>query len=107
MPSDQFSPDERAVLESQALDLGNLEQEARRNAHERKEKFREHFSFAMQLIFWLAVFLIVAMGFSWAWHMIAPSSWSYLNETQIQKIETILFSGALAGLIPRFAEKYI
>ena len=99
--------DRWAFLESQALDRGDLQSEAQRNAHNRSETFKNNINNAMTILFWLAILVISIMFVSWAWHLLTPLELHYLKEAQIEKIETMLFSGALAGVVPVFAKKYI
>jgi nitrate reductase NapE component len=86
---------------------GTLDVEARKNAHNRNENFKNHLATAACCLFWLAVALLFAFGIVWAYHMITPTNWHFLDAQQIGAIQGMLFSGVISSLTSSFAEKYI
>lgn len=41
----------------------------------------------------------------WLWHFLTP--WIWLDENQLSKIQTVVFSGSLGALVSAFAQKHI
>ncbi len=107
MNSEGSGFDSSAIKESQAIAAGDLEGEARKNAHERGEKIKNHVSRAAVMFFWFAIIILFIMAFSWSWHLLTPIEWHYLADEKVNQIQTIIFSGALASIVPAYAKKYL
>lgn len=99
--------DESANREAAAFGQGNLEEEARRNEHNRRERLRFHIGWAAVWLFWMAVIGVGGMALVWFYHLIAPMAWHWLSVEQVSKIQGMLFSGVVASVIPVYAKKYI
>jgi len=100
--------DDKAKDETDAFSENeNLEAEATRNKHNRKQRILHHVSFAMVIVFWVAVLLALGAIVSWAWHFLTPEHKHYLTPEQINKIETVIFTGATASLVQAYAKKHL
>lgn len=95
-----------AKKEGIALESDSLEDEAKRNSHGRRENFRNHIKIAAICLFWVGVICIMSLILTEAWHLITPQKYHYIDDNQKSKIETILFSGALAAMVSGFSKKY-
>ena len=62
---------------------------------------------AVIVLFWIFVGLAVLGIAIFAWHQMAPNAWGWLSERQLDKLQTILFSGALVGLGGHIARRYL
>ena len=99
---------DRATLEAEAMAAGlRLDEEAAFHAHKRRERLRTHLGFAAILLFWLFVVIVVAAVATYAWHIIAPPEFHYLEENQVNTIQTILISGLLSWIVPSYAKRYM
>ncbi len=74
------------------------------NEHCRQEKFKKHKSWIALVLVWSVLIGIVFMSGVWLWHLITP--WSWLNHDQLNRLETILFSGVISSLISPFIKRY-
>ena len=106
-PPDPRQRDSLAEDEASAFAEDELEKRAKRGAHERRERFRDHIAKAAGFVFWVFVLMGVAAIGIWFWHLLAPETWHFLTSTQISKIEIVVFSAVLASAIPALARKYI
>ncbi len=56
----------------------------------------------MGWIVWILMLLLCCLfvGFlgTWAWHFLIPTYWHWLSPDQIEKIESIIFSGTLGAM---------
>lgn len=68
---------------------------------------KRHFVRAVILVFWLLVSIAVIASVIFAWHFLAPPKWGFLSEQQLEKIQTMLFSGAGVGLAGFVSKKYL
>ena len=56
------------------------------------------------LISFLAVAFLVSFSF-WLFHYIAPISWHWLDSEQLGKIQSVIFSSALGGVVSFVLQK--
>ena len=99
--------DTLAELESNSFSNDDLQRVADVNQHQRDEKIKGDIARASRFVFWVCVAVITAMGLTWAWHILTPASLHYLARADVQQVQTMLFSGTIAGLVPLFAKKYM
>ena len=59
---------------------------------------------AVCMMWFFALVFISSMGV-WLFHFLTP--WGWLNEFQLSKIQTVIFSGSLGALVSAFAQKHI
>lgn len=99
--------DSLAIRESLSLENDNLEKQASVREHRRREKFKDHMGCSSLIIFWFMVSILLGMIFCWGWNILTPASWHFLNESQVDKIQTILFTASVVELLPSFVKKYL
>lgn len=105
-PTLSSGDDKEAMKESEYFDDADYDGISKKNEHERKEKFKKHLGVAAILIFWGAVASLLMMAAFWVYHLISPSAWHFLNQIQLDKIQTILFSATLVKIVGEFSKKY-
>ena len=86
--------DAEAMAFSEGRDLSKEKQEA---DHERFLRFHWHLSYGIIIILWIAIIVLSAMGLCWAFHMISPERYHFLDAAQLSDIKTILFSGGVGA----------
>jgi hypothetical protein len=61
------------------------------------------------MIAFLVFFAILFVGSLGAWsiHYLLPVDWHWLSEVQLSKIQSILFSGGIGGVISLIAQKQL
>ena len=59
---------------------------------------------AMMIVFAL---LFLSSIVSWAWHYVMPTRWGWLNDDQLSKIQSVIFSGSLGGIVSIMAQKQL
>lgn len=53
------------------------------------------------------VVAFIATFLAWAWHQIGPQECLWLTESQLSKIQSVIFSGAIAAVATSYAQKHI
>jgi hypothetical protein len=107
-----FTPDASklasALAEEEAAKLGaglDLEHDGRRQEHARHQTFRNQVNLATLILFWLIVACVGAGVLVFAWHLVMPVSWHWLNDAMRDKLQTLLaaalLSSALTGYVNR------
>lgn len=56
------------------------------------------------IMVFFSVAFILAFG-SWIWHYLTP--WSWLAPEQLSKIQSVIFSGVLGGVVSSYAQKHL
>ena len=56
------------------------------------------------LVMLLAVAFLASFS-SWLWHYITPTSWHWLDSEQLGKIQSVIFSSALGGVVSFILQK--
>ena len=51
-----------------------------------------------------AVLFIVSI-ISWSWHYLGPVYWHWLNEQQLSKVQSVIFSGGLGAILSSMVQK--
>jgi len=81
----------------------DIEKDGRKREHGRDQKFRTHLNHAVLVIFWVFTVCTAAAVAVTAMHFLFPESWLWLNEKQLDKVQTFLltalFSSALTGYV--------
>lgn len=100
--------DSLALNESQALaNDEDLEEIARRADHSRRESFKNHFHRALIILFWTFFLGLMTAGGLWAFHLLTPEKWHFLNDAQLSEIKSTFFTGVLSsGLSIAVKSKY-
>lgn len=96
-------PDDGGIKEATLFGLGlTVEQMEKRAAAEeirRSERFREHFEriAIFALYFFTVLFGIAAL--TWGFHLLAPTSWRYLTDDQMSRLQAVVTGGAIGVLL--------
>ncbi len=73
--------------------------------HKNQKKTALHY--ATIGLFWLVVSITAIAISILAWHYLMPPCWGWLSDKQIDKVQTIIFSGAAAALLQGVARKFL
>lgn len=52
-------------------------------------------------------FLFIVSIFAWAYHYVMPVSYCWLNDEQLSKIQSVIFSGSLGGVVAAVAQRQL
>lgn len=66
-------------------------------------------AYGVLIILFLVVFalLFLASLVSWAAHYILPEHWHWLTSNQLSRIQSVLFSGGIGGVVSLVAQKQL
>jgi hypothetical protein len=84
------------------LTIEDLKADAERQEHRRNQKFKDQFELIFTILIWLLFIGFVILGAIWFVHLISTPAFKlvhWLSEEQIDKVEGILTSGIIAGLV--------
>ena len=90
--------DRAASDESVAIQKRKLDSIAREEEHKRQETFRSNLAWGALAILWLVISATAFAIFAVAWHYMAPLEWDWLSDDQLARIQTYIFSGAVAAI---------
>jgi hypothetical protein len=94
--------DDRSNEEAKQLASGKPTNELKRIAEEneagRTEKFRDHFETLALITLYVVWAIVILFALVWAYHLVAPVGWCRLPDAQIDKIQSILAGGIIAGI---------
>lgn len=65
------------------------------------------YGFMVVALMVLFALLFVGSLVAWAWHYIAPVSWGWLTPDQLSKIQSVIFSGSLGGIVSFIAQRQL
>lgn len=97
--------DKRALKESKSYADRDLDGEALVNDHDRMEKLRGHVHLAEKALLWVAVVLLASGMLVWAFHVLMPVSWGWLNADQMLTVQHLLTTVAVSGLVGGLARR--
>lgn len=88
---------ENAIAEQRSITQGELEEIARKNEHQRSERWKNHFSYAFIGTFWVFWLFFIVMSAVLVWHWITPSEISgkgyhWLDSAQLDHLKTIIIA---------------
>lgn len=100
-PVDDKARKENALL-SNKRDLKN---EANEHFHDLVESVRDIFFCAVKgILIIVSCITVVAIVF-WSWHLLMPSEFWFLTQEQLSKIQTLLTTVAVSGLVGGLAKR--
>lgn len=73
----------------------DLEQTKRQN----DKRWLEHYGWIVVCLTWFFAIIFAIAVLCWTWHYLAPANWQWLDEAQLNKIQSILFSGGLGAVV--------
>lgn len=102
VPEETSVTDETAKKEAAAVASGQYDE----REEARSDRLRHHVHLVMVCAIWAAAALVGFAVFSVAWHYLMPPQWEWLTDSQLNKLQTFLFSG-FAGAIIGFCGRYL
>ena len=78
--------------------LDSLDSWAANNKIRRDEYLRNTFFLGVRILVLLTVFLFGATMSVFVWHLIGPHDYRWLTPTEIEKVQVLVFSGAVSSL---------
>ena len=84
----------------------DLKKDAQQREHGRKQELKDILVRGIKFFFWLFLIVVVGMLLTWVYHLLTPKDWHYLRPDQIDKIQTMLFSGITAAALSGVAKRY-
>lgn len=95
-----------AQTEAAKLAAGDqLEQDGKEKEHNRHQKFKDHVNIAVLVLFWTIVVCVLLGLLTFLFHLICPSAWHYLDERQLEKLQTFLGAAVLSSALTEYANK--
>lgn len=66
-------------------------------------------AYGIALVIFLSVFAALFLGslVSWSAHYLLPEYWHWLTPDQLSKVQSVLFSGSVGGVISIMAQKHL
>ena len=66
-------------------------------------------AYGIVIIALMIVFALLFLGsiIAWAWHYVMPEYWGWLSPEQLSKIQSVIFSGSLGGIVSLIAQKQL
>jgi len=74
---------------------------------DRSERFKDLFSVIAMLMLAVVACGILLSFLFWFWHLLTPEQWNFLEDAQLRRIETVVFSGILVGVAQTYLRKHI
>ncbi len=105
-PTSTGSGDSRATEEALKIAAGDdLERDGKQREHKRHQKFRDHANIAVLILFWLIIISLGVGVMVFTWHLLTPACWHFLNDSQMEKLQTILASALLSSALTGYAKQ--
>ncbi len=83
----------------------DLELDGKKREHRRHQSFRDHVNLAVLIIIWLIV-ISICLGIAvFAWHLLTPICWHFLDEKALDKLQTILGAAVLSSALTGYANR--
>lgn len=107
-PEDEGLPkwfgDQKAKKEDQ-----NWDQEGKLKGQEETNHLWWLRAYGTLIVLFLVVFALLFLGslVSWAGHYMLPVSWHWLTSEQLSKIQSVLFSGGIGGVVSLVAQRQL
>ncbi len=94
--------DKESTAFANETDLRKLAEESQ---HGRSEDLKDLIHCVAKIVVLCVFVILLLMGLSFSWHLIAPDKFRYLSEAQINDIRNILFSGLVASAASAYFRK--
>lgn len=99
--------DARVEKEKEAFKSDTYEEKSKASEHSRSESVK-------WVLHWVAVAIFLTFAASyllflavWAYHLLVPLEISFLNASQVDKLQSIVLSGIVASALSKYYEKYM
>lgn len=105
-PGPQDTQDKRASAEAVAFGAGSdLQKEKAIKEDVRFQAFRNHLNTGLIGILWIVIVLLGIGILAFAWHILTPTCWHFLEDKALSKLETILATALLSSALSAYASK--
>lgn len=101
-PASDTRANEEAVAFATERDI---EKEGKEHEHDRHQAFRDHINYATIFIFWVIAACIIIGIVTFAFHMVTPESFHWLNQAQLDKLQTMLGAAVLSSALTGYVKK--
>ncbi len=81
------------------------EQERKRNEHKRTESLRKICGNGINWIVISVIVIIIVILLIVTWHHLTPESWRWLDDSDLSKLHSVLFSGAVVSAVTMHLNK--
>ena len=87
----------------------NWDKEGKLRGQEEKNHLLWLKAYGVVVLLFLSFFAILFIGSpgSWAAHYLLPDGWHWLTSEQLSKIQSILFSGSIGGVVSLVAQRQL
>ena len=110
IPNEPIPPpdvDSAASKEQQAILSFSYEDDAKRRHHKRDQGIKDIAYYATCGLVTVGVAIIGVSSLIWAWHLLMPPPWRWLQPADIEKLQGLLFSGALSAALTLLGRKIL
>ncbi|GAB1260790.1 hypothetical protein [Aurantivibrio plasticivorans] len=98
--------DKIAEKENKALQQGrDLEAERAEHDHDRNEITKSCLAWVIRVLIIVAGIALISGLFIWAWHLLMPSCWRWLNTSEIGEIQKLVTSALLGMVASEYARR--
>lgn len=102
----QAESSDEANVEASLIADGRLGAAARRSEHRRRERLLDVLSSGRIILAWVLIVAAIVITGIMGWHYFAPTQWGWLDEAQINRVESAIAGSALSLLIV-FLRRYL
>lgn len=112
-PPDTGESDSRAREEEAAVQtrtrglLSDWTERAKTNQIKRDEMLRHCFFGAVAIIIIAAALILLCAMLIWSWHLMTPDRYHWLDTDQLEKLQTVVFSGAVSSLATMIGKRIL
>lgn len=103
---DKIGQSENLIQDSKSDRFSQLESENLFNDSKRGEQYRKHIYWIVSKGLYVGGFIIVCLILIWAFHIMSPLCWRWLDPSEIHTIERIIFSGVILSLASGYFKKF-
>jgi hypothetical protein len=105
--SPEPTPEATKLAQEEAFHYGSgtLEEDGKQQDHTRRQKFRNHLNIATLAIFWVVVSLVIVGMIVYAFHILCPTAWHFLDAGQLGDLKSILATAILSSALTGYANK--
>lgn len=103
-PDQVWQAESRVSGETQEWDNEKAIQNAR---DENTVSFLHHSGWiGIVFMYFVALVFIISIAI-WFVHFLVPDQWQWLTETQLSKIQTVIFSGSFGAILSAYAQRHL
>jgi hypothetical protein len=105
VPTPEIPPppsDNKASKEALAIANDDYQGEGEKADHERQQRLKQaaHYAVIFVMVAWVLIY--VSFVGVWAFHMLVPKAYRFLDANELNDIKSIVLSGAIAAVMGRY-----